>query len=145
MLDLARHRDEGPVLLRHIAVAEHLPHRYLEQILGTLRSAGLVRAVRGPRGGYALAREPERIRMGEIVRALEGDLGLVECVNAPEVCEEREGCIARALWADLSRRLQERLDSLTLADLAGGALDGDVCGALGDEPIPASPQTPDPE
>ena len=139
MLDLARNWGRGPVLLRRIATAEHLPARYLEQILGVLKGAGLIRAVRGPRGGYELAREPESISMGEIVRTLEGDLGLVECINNPDACAEREGCLTRALWADLSQHIQARLDSLSLADLAAGALDNDLTDALGAGPVPPAP------
>jgi Rrf2 family protein len=131
MLDLARNWGKGPILLRRIASSESLPARYLEQILGTLKGAGLVQAVRGPRGGYVLSREPESISMGEIVRALEGELALVNCVTDPDACDEREGCLTRALWADLSKHIQARLDSLTLADLASGALGEDLSVALG--------------
>jgi DNA-binding IscR family transcriptional regulator len=77
--------------------------------------------------------------MGEIVRALEGNLGLVDCVTDPEACAERDGCLARALWADLSRHLQERLDSMTLADLAAGELDSELTRALSEEPGPSDP------
>jgi Rrf2 family protein len=139
MLDLARNWGKGPVLLRRIATSEHLPPRYLEQILGTLRSAGLVSAVRGPRGGYTLARAPEEISMGEIVYALEGELALVDCVADPDSCDEREGCITRALWVDLSKHIRERLDALTLADLAEGTLGEELTMALGGGPTPPEP------
>ena len=84
MVDLAQHYADGPVSLAEIAKRQDLSAKYLEQLIILLKGAGLIRSVRGRRGGYMLARRPEEISVGEIVETLEGKLSLVDCVLEPE-------------------------------------------------------------
>ena len=105
-------------MLRSVAANQNLPARYLEHLLRMLKHAGLVRVARGSKGGFALARPPEEIKLREIVEALEGDLSVVECVSSPGDCEYAAVCVTRDVWSGMSRVVRDYLDSMTLADLA---------------------------
>ena len=80
MLDLAARHDQGPTPLREIAKRQDLSVKYLEQLIIPLKAAGYIRSVRGARGGYTLARKPDKISIGQIIKVLEGGLSLVDCV-----------------------------------------------------------------
>ncbi|NLG85052.1 MAG: Rrf2 family transcriptional regulator [Firmicutes bacterium] len=123
MLELALHYAEGPMTLRRVAARQAISESYLEQLLGTLRRAGLVVSVRGVQGGYRLARPPEEIRVGEIIRAVEGPIAPTECVvegGEPE-CWRAPHCVSRLLWEKLRDSMLAVLDSTTLADLCAEA------------------------
>lgn len=114
MLYLARHADERPVSLRCIASTGIQPD-YLEQLLGLLRKAGLVCTCRGAQGGYALARPPEEITVGEVIAATEGPVRFCDCDGESEVCSWNEQCDTRHVWAMLAKEMNSLLDSITLA------------------------------
>ena len=113
----ARHGDGGPVQVKEIARAERLSPKYLEQLLGRLRSGGLVKSLRGARGGYRLARDPRDIRVREVMLLLEGSLAPVDCVDGGGGC----ACPAHGLWTGLHAAVLTYLDSFTLADFARAA------------------------
>lgn len=121
MYELARSRSEGPLPLHSIAQRQGLSQHYLEQLFGPLREAGLVRSVRGAQGGYALARDPEDITVGDIVRVLEGPIAVTYCTmpdsRGVEHCGRAQGCVARGVWERVSESIARVLDSITLADL----------------------------
>jgi Rrf2 family protein len=120
MLDLASaYGGGGPLLMRAIAERHAISRKYLHALLTSLRAAGLVRSVRGAAGGYVLARSPREIRVGQVLRALEGSLSVADCVAENAVCARAGGCRGRALWAEMSRIVDRMLDAMTLADLAG--------------------------
>ena len=120
MLDLAAHHDQGPTPLREIANRQDLSVKYLEQLIIPLKAAGYIRSVRGARGGYTLARKPDKISVGQIIKVLEGGLSLVDCVEDPKVCEREKNCPTRDIWLRMSERLMEELSSLTLRDVLDG-------------------------
>jgi len=120
MLDLAAHHDQGPTPLREIAKRQDLSVKYLEQLIIPLKAAGYIRSVRGARGGYTLARKPDKISVGQIIKILEGGLSLVDCVEDPKVCEREKNCPTRDIWLRMSERLMEELSSLTLSDVLDG-------------------------
>ncbi len=120
MLDLAAHHDQGPTPLREIANRQDLSVKYLEQLIIPLKAAGYIRSVRGARGGYTLARKPDKISVGQIIKVLEGGLSLVDCVENPKVCEREKNCPTRDIWLRMSERLMEELSSLTLRDVLDG-------------------------
>lgn len=120
MLDLAAHHDQGPTPLREIAKRQDLSVKYLEQLIIPLKAAGYIRSVRGARGGYTLARKPDKISIGQIIKVLEGGLSLVDCVEDPKVCEREKNCPTRDIWLRMSERLMEELSSLTLSDVLDG-------------------------
>ena len=118
MLDLALSFAEGVVSVRELAARQEISPKYLEHLLASLRSAGLVRTVRGAQGGHTLTREPSEINLRQIYEVFEGTEGLVECTTTPEVCERREGCVTQGVWADMHRACMEILESTTLQDMA---------------------------
>ena len=120
MLDLAAHHDQGPTPLREIAKRQDLSVKYLEQLVIPLKAAGYIRSVRGARGGYTLARKPDKISVGQIIKVLEGGLSLVDCVEDPKVCEREKNCPTRDIWLRMSQRLMEELSSLSLRDVLDG-------------------------
>jgi len=118
MMDIAMHAQSGgPVFLSDIVKRQDISAKYLEQIFSTLHGAGLVNTVRGRRGGYLLTRPPDAIRLKDIITVLEGPCALVDCVTNQEVCPRAEKCAARDVWSLLSRKVDEFLSGLTLADL----------------------------
>ena len=118
MLDLAlSYGEEEPVLMRDIAARQDLPEKYLEQVLTPLRNAGLVRSVRGARGGYRLARDPGEITLLEIVEACIGGVTMVECTEDPRYCRKVNTCATSVIWKDLTDAIRDSLASKTLADL----------------------------
>jgi Rrf2 family transcriptional regulator, cysteine metabolism repressor len=122
MVELARHHGDRPVSLALVAEHEALPRAYLEQLVVSLREAGLVTSTRGARGGYVLGRAPGEIRMGEVVRALEGPLAPMVCASEDPahagLCARTAFCTVNALWVRVRDAIAAALDSMTLADLA---------------------------
>ncbi len=118
MVDLALHYNQGPVQLSEISKRQDISVKYLEQILIPLKKAGYVVTVRGPKGGYMLADPPEEITMAQIVELLEGRRNLVACMANPEICSRSDVCITKNLWEELTEMIYEKLESITLADLA---------------------------
>jgi Rrf2 family protein len=114
---LARRHGNGPTQVREIAREETLSAKYLEQLLGRLRAGGLVKSVRGARGGYQLSREPGTITVREILVVLEGSLAPVSCVDQSGACRDEAACTAHAVWAGLHETVLAYLGSYTLADL----------------------------
>jgi Rrf2 family protein len=111
----------GPVQVREIARAEGLSAKYLEQLLGRLRSGGLVKSVRGARGGYVLARDPQAITVREVLVLLEGSLAPVSCVERGAHAEAEDRCGVHELWAGLHEAVLGYLGTYTLADLTSRA------------------------
>ncbi|HOJ70268.1 MAG TPA: Rrf2 family transcriptional regulator [Syntrophorhabdaceae bacterium] len=118
MIDLAINSSGNtPVFISDIAKRQHLSEKYLEHIFGALHKAGLVRSIRGRKGGYLLQKNPEEITLSEIITALEGKISLVECVLDPDICPSAKKCVTRDLWQGLSDKINEYLSSHTLNDL----------------------------
>lgn len=119
MLEIALHQDNGPVPIHLIAQRQNLSSRYLEQLLIPLKQAGLVKSVRGSQGGYVLGWEAASIKVGDIIRVLEGPISPVDCVNEvnPEDCDRAGFCVTRRIWSELRDSMNLILDSYTLADL----------------------------
>jgi len=127
MYDLALHQHSAPIPLRDISARQSISEKYLEQLFLKLRKKGLIRSVRGPGGGYLLHRSPGQITMGEILRAVEGPLMPVFCVDDPpgKRCKQAEDCRMRQFWQDLGEQILQCLDSQTLEDLC--ARSGSSC------------------
>jgi len=118
MLDLALNYENGVVSVKEIAARQQVSPKYLEHLLASLRSAGLVRTVRGARGGHTLTRHPDQISLREIYDVFEGTQGFVECTTRPEICHRLDGCVTREIWAELHDASMEILESTTLEGLA---------------------------
>lgn len=116
---LARRVGQGPIAAREIAEQERLPADYVEQILLRLRRAGLVASVRGVKGGYSLARAADAITSKDVIQACEGATFEVNCEVRPvdTRCVADAPCTIRPLWRLLARRIDEVLESVSVADL----------------------------
>ena len=118
LMDLAQHYGEGPVQSHDIARRQGLPEPYLNQLLVTLRRAGLVQSKRGPSGGHLLARSPNRITMGEAFLVLEGSVAPWLCVeDAETACIYAPGCGLRPVWQAVKDATEQVLNRITLADI----------------------------
>ena len=117
MVDLATEYESGAKLsIAQLSERQGISYAYLEQLIAVLKKAGLVSASRGAAGGYTLARAPESISVGEVLKALEGSTALVECVGTD--CENVCSCAARPLWLKLQKKIDDVLDSTTIRDMA---------------------------
>lgn len=117
MLDLALHQDSGPVILADISQGQGISLSYLEQLFAHLRRARLVRGVRGPGGGYRLARPARAITVADIIVAVDDN---VEATDGRfEGKTNRERCLTHDLWRELSVQIYDFLDEISLAELAG--------------------------
>ena len=117
MLELASHYGEGPIELKEIANKENISLKYLEQVIIPLRTAGLIKSVRGSKGGYALAKPPSEICLNEMVEILEGPLSLIECLHDPKICKRVPTCVTREIWEEVSDAINGIFRSITLEDL----------------------------
>jgi Rrf2 family protein len=118
LMDMAHHYAEGPIHLSDIARRQGISVKYLEQIIIPLKKARLIKSVRGPKGGHLLARPPETITVAEVVSILEDGGVLVECARRPEICQRSTSCPTRNVWMEATQAFYEKLQSITLADLA---------------------------
>jgi Rrf2 family iron-sulfur cluster assembly transcriptional regulator len=116
MVDLALRANRGPVTLAAISERQHISLSYLEQLFGKLRRAALVSSVRGPGGGYNLARAAAKVTVADIVIAVDEPLDATQC-GGKENCHDDKRCMTHDLWATLNEKMYEYLSSVTLADL----------------------------
>ncbi len=117
LVQIAEAPPGKPVPVKAIAKGQRVSIKYLEHIVAALKAAGLVRAIRGTQGGYALARPPRKVRLAEVVRALDGPPVVVECVDDPASCKRHERCVARDVWVRVRKAVDGVLDGTTLEDL----------------------------
>ncbi len=117
MLDLAQHYDQGPVQIGDISKRENISVKYLEQLIIPLKKANFIKSVRGPKGGHMLAKSPEEITVGDIVRILEGGINLSDCLENPEVCDKTTSCLTRGVWEEATKAMYDKLNSATLSKM----------------------------
>ena len=111
MIELAKNNGNGPLSLKTIAKENDLSEHYLEQLVAPLRNAGLVQSIRGAYGGYVLAKQPDKITAGDIIRILEGPITPVEGIEKEEPAKQE-------LWIRIRDAVKEVLDTTTLEDLS---------------------------
>jgi len=116
MVDLAMRQTRGPVTLAAISERQHISLSYLEQLFGKLRRHGVVTSVRGPGGGYNLARPAAELSVAEIVKAVDEPLDATQC-GGKENCHDDRRCMTHDLWATLNEKMHEYLSSVSLGDL----------------------------
>ncbi|MDF2512650.1 MAG: hypothetical protein K0S04_2516 [Herbinix sp.] len=120
VLDLAVHADDEAVALSQIAERQGISINYLEQLIAKLKRAGIVTSIRGAQGGYMLAAPADEISVGDILRALEGDLSPVDCsiVNSNEGnCDNADSCVTKYVWKRISDSINDAVDAIKLAEL----------------------------
>ncbi len=121
MVNLNLHSDGSPVNLRDISVRESISLTYLEQLFVKLRRGQLVKSVRGPGGGYLLARPAKDIQVDEIIDSVEESLVPVSCMDQKHGCVCDDQCVTHNVWHGLAERIRQFLASITLADLTAEA------------------------
>ena len=117
MYDLTQYGSDTPQPIKSIAERQNIPEAYLEQLIGQLRRSGLVKSVRGAQGGYLLSRSPAEITVGEVLRTLEGELAVVDCLMEEDACHKACSCPTRVVWKKLRDGLNEIVDGITLQDM----------------------------
>lgn len=127
LIDLAVRYDKGePVSTGRISREEGISNIYLEQIFNCLKKHGLVKSIRGPKGGYILARDPSKINVYEVVTALEGSVSLGRCVSGKGkeyVCKRASKCASKEVWDETARQIKGTLERFSLRDLADRTLE----------------------
>ena len=124
MFELALYYNRGPISVAYISEKEDISVPYLEQLLSKLRREGLVKSIRGPKGGYVLAKKPKEISVGDIVCALDGDITPVHCVASKPLskgCKMIDKCVTKTVWKKLKDTVDNLFDSVTLKDLCNDA------------------------
>ena len=124
MIDLARYSEEDPVSINSIAARQGISERYLEQLMGLLRKAGLVRSIRGASGGYVLTRSSGEISVGDVLRALEGSLEPGKCAAfySEGGCMAADGCVTKYVWQKINDSINETVDKMMLDELVRESL-----------------------
>ncbi len=119
MVELACRHDGSPIQLGSIAEHQSVSPKYLHAVMQQLKVASLVRTVRGARGGFVLARAPEKIALIDVIEALDGPIGVTECSKlAMSDCPRSSRCVARRVWCSVSDGIRHVLEDQTLAELA---------------------------
>jgi Rrf2 family protein len=123
ILELAKNHGEGSLQIKTIAHRQDISVKYLEQLMAILKSAGFVRSIRGPKGGYILAKSPNQIKLSDVFNCLEGPVTTAECVESESYCARAADCAARAVWVQVQQAIRNVLESITLQDLVNKAKD----------------------
>ena len=118
ILDLARHYGEDPVAIGELSRRADIPAKFLEQILLDLKRGGFVQSRRGKAGGYLLARPQAQVRLGEVIRFLDGPLAPIACADKGyKGCVDVARCVFREIWQRLAQSTAQVVDGITFADL----------------------------
>jgi Rrf2 family protein len=117
LVDIARHGGQGPVQIGDVSKRQHISVKYLEQLIRPLKDAGIIKSIRGAKGGHILSQEPEQITLGEITRIFEVQSDLVACIGDPQKCSMSDDCQVRSVWQAATQAMYEKLDDTTIADL----------------------------
>ena len=123
IIEMAANDSKKPLQLKVIAERQDISVKYLEQLMNALRSGGVVRSIRGTRGGYILAKPPNQIKLGDVFNCLEGPVITAECVDDEDYCRRTPDCAARLLWIQLQEAIKNVLESVTVQDLLDRARD----------------------
>lgn len=119
LIDLAQYSETEPVSISSISARQGISERYLEQLMALLKKADLVKSIRGAGGGYVLTREKKDISVGDVLRALEGNLEPVECSGflTEEGCEAAGGCVTKYVWQRINESINRTVDEIKLDQL----------------------------
>ena len=119
LIEIASCEKSEPVSITTIASRQGISERYLEQLMSKLKKAGIINSIRGASGGYILAKAPESISVGDVLRALEGKLELVDCLGASdeENCNFIDSCATKYVWKKISDSINQTVDGIFLSEL----------------------------
>ena len=118
-IDLARYSEDGPVSINSIAQRQELSEGYLEQLMAKLKKAGLVKSLRGSGGGYILAKDASEVSVGDVLRALEGNMELVTCAAFHDVesCGLQKTCVTKYVWQKINESILSTIDEIKIDTL----------------------------
>lgn len=119
LIDLATYSEIEPVSISSIAARQGISERYLEQLMTLLKKAGLIQSIRGAGGGYVLAKNMSEVSVGDVLRALEGNLEPVECTafREEDSCEAAGGCVTKYVWKKINESINKTVDEISLEQL----------------------------
>lgn len=119
LIDIAQYSEIEPVSISSISARQDISERYLEQLMALLKKAGLIKSIRGAGGGYVLAKDVSEISVGDVLRALEGNLEPVECAafHEEELCEAAGGCVTKYVWKKINESINRTVDEIDLKQL----------------------------
>ena len=116
LLDLALHDNGSPRMIRDIAGSQRISEKYISRLIIDLRRAGMVKSIRGSRGGYRIARYPKNLTVLDVIEAMEGPVSIIDCVTT-ESCDRQRGCAVRSIWCDMNNQIRSALAAVTLQDV----------------------------
>lgn len=132
MMVVAELGKDGPVSLKRISKDQDISQKYLGKLFTELKKAGLLRSIRGPKGGYNLSKCPEKMTVGDIIRSVEGPVTTVPCVESStsRSCSRIKKCVCHFYWESLETHITDFLDRTTLSDLCNKEAEGTLRGHL---------------
>ncbi len=116
LLDLALHDNGSPRMIRDIAGSQRISEKYISRLIIDLRRAGMVKSIRGSRGGYRIARYPKNLTVLDVIEVMEGPVSIIDCVTT-ESCDRQRGCAVRSIWCDMNNQIRSALAAVTLQDV----------------------------
>lgn len=122
-VDLALFAKEEPISISTIAAKEGLSESYLEQLFAKLKKAEIVYSMRGTNGGYQLARPASEITVGDVLRALEGKMVVVDCPNSADACAKFGSCVTKYVWRRINDSIRDTMDAMTLEEIINDAIE----------------------
>lgn len=117
LIDIGLNGDKGPVLVKDIAKRQEISPLYLGHLITPMIAAGIIRSMRGARGGVWLAKPPAEINLSDVIQVLDGSTAPVDCVDKPETCNRSETCVIRDVWCELKEVITDLLEGTTLQHL----------------------------
>ncbi|MCM8804990.1 MAG: Rrf2 family transcriptional regulator [Candidatus Omnitrophica bacterium] len=117
LIDLGVSYKGKPIYVKDIAKRQNISERYLEHIMLALRKSGILRSIKGWKGGYEFLKNPSEIKVKDIVEILEGKILPVECIERKDICKRSGNCVAAEFWADLKKEIDDFLNRITLKEL----------------------------
>lgn len=119
LIDLAQYSQDEPIAISSIAARQNISERYLEQLMAMLKKAGLIKSIRGASGGYFMAKDCEDISVGDVLRALEGNIEPVECTGDQEKdgCDAADNCVTKYVWQKIRDSINQTVDQIMISQL----------------------------
>jgi len=127
LVDLSLQDKNKPVQVSQISKRQGITVKYVEQILRPLKKEGYVSSVRGAKGGYIIAKNPQKITLGQIVKLFEPHADIIECISQPEICDLSTDCNVRLAWEKANLAFFESLDAITIDDIVWGKIKSTRC------------------
>ena len=121
LADIAAHQNGAPRLIREISESQKLSQKYVSRLVLALKQGGFIKSIRGARGGYILAKNPNDMNLLEVLEAMEGPISLAKCVLNPKKCKESAHCVTRNMWCALNARVRESFAAIKMAEVLSGS------------------------